>query len=191
MSTSTFAAAAADAIDYSDDDDEESSESEEVSDISIAVSSEDDDDDDDDDGDTEEAVFLRDARDIQNRTSRCVGTAAMEDRRFRSLFGARIAIVMKVWLMLWEEGLRPEKSKPKHLLWTLYFLKVYPREAPGCSAAGGSKGAIDPKTLQKWVWLFIECIAELADEVLSIFCRAGARILAHRRLISPFLPRPS
>ena len=166
--------AAADAIDYSDDNDEESSASEEVSDISVASSDDsddgsDDDDDDEDDGDAEEAVFLRDARDIQNRTSRSVGTAAMEDRRFRGLFGARIEIVLKVWLMLGEGGLRPEKSKPKHLLWTLYFLKVYPREAPGCSAVGGSKGAIDPKTFRKWVWLFIERIAELADEVVSIF----------------------
>jgi hypothetical protein len=71
--------------------------------------------------------------------------------------------------MLGKDGLRPKKSKPRHLLWTLYFLKVYPREAPGCSAVGGSKGAIDPKTFRKWVWLFIERIAELADEVVSIF----------------------
>ena len=197
MSNSIFAATAADAIDYSDNDDEESSESEEVSDIStVAVSSNDSDEDSNDsddsnDGDTEEAVFLRDARDIQNRTSRCVGTAAMEDRRFHGLFGVRIEILLKVWSMLLEDGLRPKKSKPKHLLWTLYFLKVYPREAPGCSAVGGSKGAIDPKTLRKWVWLFIERIAELADEVVSIFCHADARILAHRCLTSPFLPRPS
>jgi hypothetical protein len=45
----------------------------------------------------------------------------MEDRRFRGLFGARIKIVLKVWSMLLEDGLRPKKSKPKHLLWTLYF----------------------------------------------------------------------
>jgi len=178
MTNATFAAAAANAIDYSDNDDEESSESEEVSDIStIDISSDDsnedsDDSDNDDDGDTEEAVFLCDARDIQNRTSWCVGTAAMEDCRFRDLFGARIEIVLKEWSMLLEDGLCPKKSKPKHLLWTLYFLKVYPREAPGCSAVGGSKGAIDPKTLQKWVWLFIKRIAELADEVVSIFWHA-------------------
>ena len=175
MANATFAAAATDAIDYSDNNDEESSESEKVSDIStVDVSSNDSDEDsndsdDDDEGDTEEAVFLRDAWDIQNRTYRCVGTAAMEDRRFHGLFGARIEIVLKVWSMLLEDGLRPKKSKPKHLLWTLYFLKVYPREAPGCSAVGGSKGAIDPKTLRKWVWLFIERIAELADDAVSIF----------------------
>ncbi len=57
-------------------------------------------------------MFLRDARDIQNRMSRCVGTAAMEDRQFGSLFGARIEIVLKVWLMLLEDGLCPKKSKP-------------------------------------------------------------------------------
>jgi len=127
MSNATFAAAAADAIDYSDNDDEELSESEEVSDIStVAVSSNDSDEDsdedsDDSDDDTEEAMFLCDARDIQNRTSRCVGMAAMEDRRFRGLFGARIEIILKVWSMLLEDGLRPKKSKPKHLLWMLYF----------------------------------------------------------------------
>jgi hypothetical protein len=76
-------------------------------------------------------------------------------------------IVLKVWGMLGEGGLRPKNSKPKHLHWALYFLKVYPREGPGCSAVGGSKGAIDPKTMQKWVWLFLECIAKLADDVVS------------------------
>ena len=175
MTNATFAAAAADTIYYSDNDDEESSESEEVRDIStIAVSSDDsdedsDDSDDDNDGDMEEAMFLRDAWDIQNRTFWCVGTAAMEDRRFRGLFGAPIEIVLKVWLMLLGDGLCPKKSKPKHLLWMLYFLNVYFREAPSCSAVGGLKGAIDPKPLRRWVWLFIERIAELADEVVSIF----------------------
>ena len=165
---------ATDAINYSDNDGEVSSEAEEANDISVASSDDSDNDsnngpDDDNDGVTEEAAFLCDARDIQNRTSRSVGTAAMEDRRFRSLFGARMEIVIMVWNMLGEGGLRPEKSqpKPKHLLWTLYFLKVYPREGPGCSSVGGSKGAVNPKALRKWVWLFLERISELADEVVS------------------------
>ena len=162
MSNSTFATAI-DASNYSDDDDKVSLEAEEVSDISVASSDDSnndsdngsDDNNDGNNGDTyggaEEAVFLHDARDIQNRTSQSVGTAAMEDRWFRSLFGVRIKIVQKVWLLLWEDGLCPKESKSNHLLWTLYFLKVYPREAPSCSAVGGSKGAINPKTLWKWV----------------------------------------
>ena len=121
-----------------------------------------------DEGDeTEDAVFFRAARDIMNRTARNIGSAAMEDRRFRSFFGARYDIVKMVWEMLGEGGLRPEKCEPKHLLWALYFLKVYPREAPGCAAVGGSKGAIDPKTMRKWVWLMLERIADLADIVVS------------------------
>jgi len=134
------------------------------------------DDDDDIDGDGEDAddlhdVFFRAARDIQNRTSRNVGTAEMEDRRFRELFGARVEIVVLLWEMMEEDNLLPEKSKPKHLLWSLYFLKVYPREGAGCAAVGGSGGAIDPKTLRKWVWLFVERIAELADDAVSeVYC---------------------
>jgi len=142
MSNSIFVATAANAIDYSDDDDEESSASEEVSFFFISVKPL-----------TVTCaglslslvlIVVLTKSNIQNRTSRSVRTAAMEDHRLRGLFGARIEIVLKVWLMLGEGGLRPKKSKPKHLLWMLYYLKVYPREAPGCSAVGRSKGAIDP-----------------------------------------------
>ncbi len=51
-------------------------------------------------------------------------------------------------------------------------MKVYPREGPGCAAVDGSRGAVDPKTMRKWVWLFLERIAELAEEVVSslLYC---------------------
>jgi hypothetical protein len=119
-----------------------------------------DDDEDDGSGDdgsdgkeTEDTAFHRATREIMNRAGQ-IGTAAMEDRRFRSFFGARFEIFCMVWDMLGEGGLRPEKSEPKHLLWTLYFLKVYQREGPGCAAVGGMRGAVNPKTMRKWVWLF-------------------------------------
>jgi hypothetical protein len=38
-----------------------------------------------------------------------------------------------VWDMLVAYSLHPEKSHPKHLLWALYFLKIYPKQSPGCS----------------------------------------------------------
>jgi hypothetical protein len=148
----------------------------EVSDVFIDNDDDDTRDDDDDNGggnngsdgkETEDAAFHRAAREIMNRVGRRVGTAAMEDHRFRSFFGVRFEIVHMVWDMLGEGGLCPEKSELKHLLWTLYFLKVYPREGPGCAAVGGSRGAVDPMTMRKWVWLFLERITELADEVVS------------------------
>ncbi len=103
----------------------------------------------------------------------------MEDRRFRSFFGAWFEIVHMVWDMLGEGGLRPEKSEPKHLLWTLYFLKVYLREGPGCAAVGGSRGAVDPNMMHKWLCLFLERITELADKVVSSLLY---HCLTHQRL---------
>ena len=116
-----------------------------------------------------DAVLFRAAREIQNRSSRRVGTASMEEQHFREFFGTNSFVAGLVWDMLGEKGLCPEKSKPKHLLWTLYFLKVYPKQSPGCSTVGASGGAVDPKTMRKWVWQFIACIAELADDVVSFF----------------------
>jgi hypothetical protein len=149
----------------------------------------DDDTSDDDDDGGDDTVFFRAARDIMNRVGRKVRTAAREDRRFHKHFGAPFTIVRMVWDMLVEGGLLPKNGKPKHLLWTLYFLKCYPKEGPGCAAVGGSRGAIDPKTMRKWVWLFLERICELADEVVSLFvssclCQTNSHPLLSSSLLS-------
>jgi hypothetical protein len=55
-------------------------------------------------------------------------------------------------------------------MWCLHFLKVYPKQGMGCAAVGGSeRGAVDPRTHQKWVWKFIEVVAELVDIVVRFF----------------------
>ena len=189
-SDASSSATSAAAINDIDSDDDGASE-EEVS-GGLVVLSDDDDDSSDDKGDDVSDTNLNDvyscaARDIQNRTSRIVGSAKMEDRRFRELFGARMDIVVHLWEMMEENNLLPKKSKPKHLLWTLYFLKVYPREGPSCSAVGGSGGAVDPKTLRKWVWLFIERNGELADDVVSeVYCCVPSTIVfSPRRPLHP------
>ena len=173
MSASASAAPSAAAIYDSDDSPAMGKVSDVIDDDNTTVV---DDDTSDDDDETVDAVFYPDARDIMNRVRRKAGTAAREDRRFREHFGAPFAIVRMVWDMLEEGGLLPEKGEPKHLLWALYFLKCYPKEGPGCAIVGGSKGAIDPKTMRKWVWLILERIAELADEVVrSLLYRCLAR----------------
>jgi hypothetical protein len=50
----------------------------------------------------------------------------------------------------------------------LYFLKVYPKQRPGCSVVVASDSAVDPKTHCKWVWVYIKAIAELVDVVVSL-----------------------
>jgi len=41
------------------------------------------------------------------------------------------------------DSLLPKKSRPKHLLVALHFMKIYPKQSPGCLAVGASAGAVD------------------------------------------------
>ena len=47
------------------------------------------------------------------------------------------------------------------------ILKVYPKQSMGCLAVGASAGAVDLKTHRKWVWAFIDAVANLVDVVVS------------------------
>ncbi len=79
-------------------------------------------------------------------------------------------VVKKTWELLKRKSLLPEGGRPKHLLWALHFMKVYPKQSPGCLAVSASAGAVDPKTHRKWVWVFINAIANLVDVVVSLTC---------------------
>ncbi len=96
-----------------------------------------------------------------------VGAATMETRHFREFFGTSVLVLEKVRELLDRDSLLPEGGRPKHLLWALHFMKVYPKQSPGCSAVGASAGAVDPKTHRKWVWAFIDAVANLDDIVVS------------------------
>jgi len=97
------------------------------------------------------------AREIQNRVSRPVHTVSMEKRHFREFFGAPIHVVESVWELIKRDSLFPEGGHPKHLLWALHFMKVYPKQSPGCLTVGA----------QKRVWLFINALVGLTDAVVS------------------------
>jgi hypothetical protein len=119
------------------------------------------------------------ARDIQNRASHRVGTATTEARHFHEFFGTSVLVVEKTWELLERDSLLPEGGRLKHLLWALHFMKVYPKQRPGCSTVGASTGAVDPKTHCKWVWAFIDAVANLVDTVVSLFL-VGASAIALR-----------
>ena len=135
-------------------------------------------DDDDDYDDVDDVDWEAEARDIQNRMSRAVGTTDREARHFREFFGTPVDAVEIVWDLLVRESLLPEKGCPKHLLWALHFMKAYPKQGPACATVGASAGAVDAKTFRKWVWAFIRAIAELEEVVVSKFicsqCEDGA-----------------
>ena len=58
-------------------------------------------------------------------------------------------IVKRVWELLDRDSLLPESGCRKHLLWALHFMKVYPKQSPGCSAVGASAGTVSQKTHRK------------------------------------------
>ncbi len=71
--------------------------------------------------------------------------------------------------MLSKHDLVPPEGQIIHALWTLHFLKQYPKQDAGCPAVGRSRGAVDPKTFCKYVHPFIYAIASLEIYVVSIF----------------------
>ena len=64
----------------------------------------------------------------------------------------------------------PPDGEIMHLMWTLHFLKAYPKQGAVCSMVGGSLGAIDPKTFHKYIWPFIRAMTNLEPAVVSIDC---------------------
>jgi hypothetical protein len=107
------------------------------------------------------------ARDIQNRASHRVGAATTETWHFRELFGTSVLVVKTVWELLERDSLLPEGGHPKHLLWALHFMKVYPKQSPGCLTVGASAGAVDPQTHRTASGSGLEAVANLVDVMVS------------------------
>jgi len=81
-------------------------------------------------------------------------------RRFAAHFGCSVDMCMLIWRKLQRAETLPNMALPKHLLWTLAFLKLYGSEMVMAALCGCHE-----KTLRKWVWSFIEAIACL--EIVS------------------------
>ena len=92
-----------------------------------------------------------------------------EDREFREFFGCGCIVFLSLWGMLVTTGLVLSGGTFEHLLWTLYFLKCYPKERTGAKVCG-----TEHKTMAKWVWLFIAAIACLEPLVVSFLFKLVA-----------------
>ncbi len=108
------------------------------------------------------------AQNIKNRASCCIGSELKEAWLFCEFFRMRVRVVEILWELIVLDKLRLRGGCPEHLLWALYFMKVYPKQGPGCSVVGTSAGAVNLKTHRKWDWAYIEAIAELVDVVVSL-----------------------
>lgn len=86
----------------------------------------------------------------------------VEQAKFRSFFGCSCKVATDLWNRL-EKGLK-QRSLPKHLLWTLVFLKHYSTEEVHTRIVGWP----DPKAYREWVWYMLGKICELKDTIIVL-----------------------
>ena len=87
------------------------------------------------------------------------GSTECEYERFRASFGTSPFVCSILWNMI--KG--SEGSLPKHLLWSLFYLKTFSTERVCASFF-----RVTEKTFRKWVMIFIKKIGNLTDKVVSI-----------------------
>lgn len=76
------------------------------------------------------------------------------ERRVRSLFGVSTSVMTHVWRMI---RLSVDRSlRAQHLLWALYFLKVYPTETAAAAVLH-----VDEKTFRKYLWPMVYELATM------------------------------
>ena len=107
--------------------------------------------------------LLRYAREIWGRDSSKERSQRVEDRRFWEFFGISVVVAKSVWRRLSSISQIPFGGEPKHMLWALLFMKVYPKEGVMCKLINVK----DPKTFRGRVKDFIEAIADLESDVVS------------------------
>jgi len=98
-------------------------------------------------------------------------------RRFRALFGVTPMVCASIWRHAYDS--RPEGTSPVHLLWMLLFLKCYGTEAQTRALVHA-----DEKTVRKWVWAWVDVVAQLdvvSNTILTrnlyLLCNIGLDLL--------------
>jgi len=90
--------------------------------------------------------------------------ASTEVRDFREFFGCLPSIFLALWNLLYTVGYLPEGGTIEHLLWTLMFMKIYPKRKQMSVLCDGA----DKDTWSKWVFTFLDAIAYLEPHVVSV-----------------------
>ncbi|CAJ1954972.1 unnamed protein product [Cylindrotheca closterium] len=86
---------------------------------------------------------------------------ACAEESFVALFKVTPFVAMEVWEHLQEHTNIPWQIKPKHFLWTLFFLKHCMTERSAAVLLG-----CDRKTYRYYIWCVIDYVALLKDKVI-------------------------
>lgn len=87
-----------------------------------------------------------------------------EKRMFRATLGVSCATGAMLWNKLEPTTKISDRAKPKHLLWTLVFLKVYKTEPIHLKITGCKSR----DTFRQWVNRFATAIADLEDSMIVL-----------------------
>jgi hypothetical protein len=82
--------------------------------------------------------------------------SAGDIRDWKALFGCSPLICQTIWGTLLQQGLKPLKVQPAHLLWLLHFLKSY-----GMETVCSSFLKCDEKTFRTHMWPLLQAISDL------------------------------
>lgn len=82
-----------------------------------------------------------------------INSTVTSHRKFRSFYGVSPNVCAHLWRLI---RIKPDDSRPCHLLWSLLFLRCYNVEDMNASIV-----EVDPKTFRKWTWKLVNAIAEL------------------------------
>ena len=101
------------------------------------------------------------ANSIMDRTSavKDIKDMSLPRRNMMSFFGASLSTCVALWNICNFKG---KKVQPKHLLWTMMFLKTYTSENVLARIAGTT-----PKTFRKWKFVVVEEISSNMHKVVS------------------------
>ena len=99
-----------------------------------------------------------------------------EDDNFRALFGCSAGSALHLWNLIVHEDALPSGGTLRHMIWTLFFVKVYPTDRT-CKIMLGA----DDKTIRKWVYVFMQAISSLEGIVVSLRFSESLfdRVVAH------------
>lgn len=85
-----------------------------------------------------------------------------EISNFRAMFGCSPDVALILWYRLKQNDLIPDKGTLTHFLWTLMYVKTYPKWKTMSRLTGS-----DPKTMRYWIGMFRRNIQSLLPLVVS------------------------
>jgi hypothetical protein len=100
--------------------------------------------------------------------------------KFMSLYGTEPQVVALLWSLLPNLVKNKNGCHPKHLLWSLNFLKQY-----DTAINNGIRFGCDEKTFRHWSWYMLESIEPLKFQVVSsLALSTGCAVVKEMYLLS-------